>query len=648
MRFQRLDLWNRTRGSQFCPAQSRYPIDRTGQFEKFFPGRRTESRQFFQDVFFHGFAPGGTVEGDGEPVGLVADFLDEHELRGTGIEPDGIVDAQNEEFLFPFRERAEVREFRSEVGFGGFRMRFEEFPNPALDALRGARQLSFAPVDDDHRRKIRMFESFQGAAFHDFPHALEVVDLVFFEGFELVFPVERIFRFPIDDDRAGSDRELAVGMGIVVALEGNRSFFGDVEPEFGQDVFHGAAGQGLLGEVFHFFPVGESQEIGAIEREQVVFRAGFRDFHADGSAFQEFADRIADQRFFEQKHQIGSVAFGIGFREVLFEDFLGTLVERGSGLGMVNPLDFPVPHFGPPNERLGIFFQDHDDVAGAAYGVPGNLFLPEHFDGLDLRLDFSGFFEFEIFGPFRHFGPEIRDDFAHLAAQEFFQLVEMLLVFEDFWRLEEAWGRAEADVVVHARRGFPGFRDDHGCAFVIRRELHPARSDLENLPQVPQRHPDVRPGSVRSEKRSAFRLLPGPEDFSHGSARHADVTEVLVVLHQDVVLGAVLLDEVGFEDEGFDFGGGFDPLDVFDLPDHLYFCGIEAAGAVEIRADAAFEAYGLADIEDFSRFPKHLVNAGTGRQKPEQVGNFRFHGESISECPFFVTVFRYNRRMSKF
>jgi hypothetical protein len=43
-----------------------------------------------------------------------------------------------------------------------------------------------------------------------------------------------------------------------------------------------------------------------------------------------------------------------------------------------------------------------------------------------------------------------------------------------------------------------------------------------------------------------------------------------------------------------------------------------------------------------------LVNAGTGRQKPEQVGNFRFHGESISECPFFVTVFRYNRRMSKF
>jgi len=50
---------------------------------------------------------------------------------------------------------------------------------------------------------------------------------------------------------------------------------------------------------------------------------------------------------------------------------------------------------------------------------------------------------------------------------------------------------------------------------------------------------------------------------------YPDVGIPFVVLKADVVIGAVLLDEVHLEDQGFEFGSDDDPFDIADFANHL-------------------------------------------------------------------------------
>lgn len=99
-------------------------------------------------------------------------------------------------------------------------------------------------------------------------------------------------------------------------------------------------------------------------------------------------------------------------------------------------------------------------------------------------------------------------------------------------------------------------------------------------------------------------------DSGKGFFGDADVDEVFVVFHDDIVLRLELFDEVVFEDDGFEFAVGFDYFDVADVFDE--FAGAGGMGVVgfEVLADAFGEFFGFADVNDAAFGVEHFVNAG--------------------------------------
>jgi hypothetical protein len=51
--------------------------------------------------------------------------------------------------------------------------------------------------------------------------------------------------------------------------------------------------------------------------------------------------------------------------------------------------------------------------------------------------------------------------------------------------------------------------------------------------------------------------------------RDLEISQILVILHKDIVLGSEMLDEIGLEYECLDLSLTGDDLDICDLPDHL-------------------------------------------------------------------------------
>lgn len=109
--------------------------------------------------------------------------------------------------------------------------------------------------------------------------------------------------------------------------------------------------------------------------------------------------------------------------------------------------------------------------------------------------------------------------------------------------------------------------------------------------------------------------------------RHFDVGIALVVLEADVEMRLVFLDEVAFEDEGFQFRFGDDELDIADALDKAHGFVIGLVGRVEIRPDAAAQVDGFADVNDLVAFILHQVNAGTHRQGVEFLLDFSLRFE---------------------
>lgn len=88
---------------------------------------------------------------------------------------------------------------------------------------------------------------------------------------------------------------------------------------------------------------------------------------------------------------------------------------------------------------------------------------------------------------------------------------------------------------------------------------------------------------------------------------------MLVVFQQHVVLGSVLADEVGLENQGLLLAFGDDPLDIPDMGEHQGSCPVpRMVGPVEVAPDPILEHLGLADVDNFPLGVLHDVDAWQG------------------------------------
>ena len=90
---------------------------------------------------------------------------------------------------------------------------------------------------------------------------------------------------------------------------------------------------------------------------------------------------------------------------------------------------------------------------------------------------------------------------------------------------------------------------------------------------------------------------------------HAKIRIALVILQKDVVLWHVPLDERALKHQRFKFARRNDNVKVVDLTDHFPRLRRMGAGILKILADAVFELFRLADVDDLSGLVLHDIYA---------------------------------------
>jgi hypothetical protein len=197
---------------------------------------------------------------------------------------------------------------------------------------------------------------------------------------------------------------------------------------------------------------------------------------------------------------------------------------------------------------------------------------------VELIADFGGFLEIEVESGLGHLFFEIVDDELLFAVKEFLDFVEDDAVGG---AIAESGAGSEASAEVKVEAG--SLDGISAPAFAARDEGKDFVKELEGVS-------DRVSASVGPEVFGA--VLP---DFACeqnpriGLVGDGDVGVGLVVPHANVVGRAVLLDEVAFEDEGFDLGLGDDPLEIADLADEAGDAGSVAGGFLEVATDAVLE-----------------------------------------------------------
>lgn len=89
---------------------------------------------------------------------------------------------------------------------------------------------------------------------------------------------------------------------------------------------------------------------------------------------------------------------------------------------------------------------------------------------------------------------------------------------------------------------------------------------LQNLKRIR----NIRRTRIRSIVETTISdLLSRLIDFRDRASSDLDIGEILVILHEDIVFWAEMLDEIRLEDESLDFIGSEEDLDISDLIHHL-------------------------------------------------------------------------------
>ena len=106
----------------------------------------------------------------------------------------------------------------------------------------------------------------------------------------------------------------------------------------------------------------------------------------------------------------------------------------------------------------------------------------------------------------------------------------------------------------------------------------------------------------------------------------AQIGVMLVVFQEDVVLGAVLFDQIAFQDERFQIGGTEQDVKIRDVRDHRAHLDRVPPGFLKILAYAVFQVDRLADIDHRPGRVLHKIAAGTERQVFQFDRNRFVHG----------------------
>ena len=104
------------------------------------------------------------------------------------------------------------------------------------------------------------------------------------------------------------------------------------------------------------------------------------------------------------------------------------------------------------------------------------------------------------------------------------------------------------------------------------------------------------------------------------------INEVFVVLHEDVIFRAELLDPVRFEHERLQIGANLDVLDIVDQAHHILLPIAEVGCFLEVASYSITEINRLPDIDDFPIDVLHLVHTWRCGKFGEGVFEFLIHG----------------------
>ena len=215
---------------------------------------------------------------------------------------------------------------------------------------------------------------------------------------------------------------------------------------------------------------------------------------------------------------------------------------------------------------------------------------------------------------------EVGFDPVRLAFQKVAQLVNRRAVFVLAHRAD-ARGRAQLDVVIQAG------------ALVVAGDLAVAREIRENLAEHVERliH-RARIGERAKVARAVLLHLARRQHLGEGVLPvDLDVGIALVVLEPDVELGLVLLDEVTFQQQRFQFRVRRPDFQIGDLGNEPLRLGRQIRAGVKVRPDAVAQVDGLADVDDRPARVTVDIDAGASRQEVEFLADFRpgFHSARI-------------------
>ena len=82
----------------------------------------------------------------------------------------------------------------------------------------------------------------------------------------------------------------------------------------------------------------------------------------------------------------------------------------------------------------------------------------------------------------------------------------------------------------------------------------------------------------------------------------------LVILEKNIIFGGIPLDQAAFQHQRLELGSCHDHIEMVDVADHNPGLGAVGGGVLEILADAVFQFFGLAHIDDFILFIAHDIH----------------------------------------
>ena len=98
-----------------------------------------------------------------------------------------------------------------------------------------------------------------------------------------------------------------------------------------------------------------------------------------------------------------------------------------------------------------------------------------------------------------------------------------------------------------------------------------------------------------------------------------EVGEILVILHEDIVLGCEMFDDIGLEYERLDLRLTGNDLDICDLRDHLTLGNREIIRLDEVAPHSIIETLRLADIHHLPFLVSHLIDSWRFREVGEDM-----------------------------